>query len=191
MKNYVDYKCLSADMLRMEAIGFVVGIMNRLLYGAKQKEKGCGGCPYYGICFDREGDEGYYGFYNVKEDDEDDEGAFMVMIAVPGEGYKVMKDDAAEKYYPELFPGGKTSKELTQIPGVNNVYYTFSSQSRRTTHGKPYVSSPVLILKINEAEGEFKCPHVTDLINAAEFLEKRKVMIGTTDGRLIPVFCLD
>ena len=88
MKNYVDYKCLSADMLRMEAIGFVVGIMNRLLYGAKQKEKGCGGCPYYGICFDREGDEGYYGFYNVKEDDEDDEGAFMVMIALPGKAIR-------------------------------------------------------------------------------------------------------
>ena len=102
-----------------------------------------------------------------------------------------MKDDTAEKYYPELFPGGKSSKELTPIPGVKDVYYTFSSQSRRTMNGKTYVSSPVLVFKINEVEGEFKCPHVTDLWNAAGFLEKRKVMIGTSDGRLIPVFCLD
>lgn len=139
----------------------------------------CEECPYYYWCSIWD------------EDDDKDEAAFMVMIAIPGDGFDVIKDDTAEKEYPDLFPKGRGSKDLTSIPGIEDVYYTFSTQSKRVMNGKLFISSPVMIVKINEEAGEFISPDAMDLYKAARFFEKRKTAVRTNDGRLIPVFCLD
>lgn len=85
----------------------------------------CEGCAYYDFC------------YGNDEDDDEDEEAFMVMIAVPG-GFEVMDDSAAEENHPDLFPRGKGSKDLTSIPGLKDVYFTFSTQSKRVINRKVF-----------------------------------------------------
>ena len=136
-------------------------------------------CPCYDICWQDD----------IEEDD--DEQPFMVMIAVPGSGFLVMKDSKAEFDYPELFPNGNSSKDLTPIPGIEDVYCTFSSQSRRSVNDSMYVSSPVMVMKIDEEAGEFISPDAMDLFKAAEFLSGRKTEIRMNDGRIMPAFCLD
>ena len=140
----------------------------------------CGGC----LCYD------IYWKDDIGEDDDDDT-PFMVMIAVPGYGFSVMKDSKAEYDYPELFPNGKGSKDLTPVPGTEDVYYTFSSQSKRSANGKTYVSSPVMIMKIDESAGEFISPDAMDLYKAADYFSERTGEIRMSDGRVIPAFCLD
>ena len=139
----------------------------------------CDTCPCYDICW----------VEDIEEDD--DEMPFMVMIAVPGIGFSVMKDSKAEFDYPELFPNGKGSKDLTPVPGTEDVYYTFSSQSKRSVNGKTFVSSPVMIMKIDEDAGEFISPDALDLYKAAEYFSERRTEIKMSDGRVIPAFCLD
>ncbi len=139
----------------------------------------CDSCPCYDV----------YWVEDIEEDD--DETPFMVMIAVPDIGFSVMKDSKAEYDYPELFPNGKGSKDLTPVPGVEDVYYTFSSQSKRSVNGKIYVSSPVMIMKIDEDAGEFISPDAMDLYKAAEYFSERAGKIRMSDGRVIPAFCLD
>ena len=142
-------------------------------------EDDCDTCPCYDICW----------VEDIEEDD--DEMPFMVMIAVPGIGFSVMKDSKAEFDYPELFPNGKGSKDLTPVPGTEDVYYTFSSQSKRSVNGKTFVSSPVMIMKIDEDAGEFISPDALDLYKAAEYFSERRTKIKMSDGRVIPAFCLD
>lgn len=147
---------------------------------AEDDGEGYYGCPCYDICWLEDVDE-----------DDDDETPFMVMIAVPGHGFSVMKDIKAEYDYPELFPNGKGSKDLTPVPGTEDVYYTFSSQSKRSANGKTYVSSPVMIMKIDEDAGEFINPDAMDLYKAADYFSERTGEIRMNDGRVIPAFCLD
>ena len=128
---------------------------------------------------------------DIDEDDDEDEVPFMVMIAIPECGFSVMKDSKAERDYPELFPNGNGSKDLTPIPGIEDVYFTFSSQSKKSVKGKTYVSSPVMIMKIDEEAGEFISPDAMDLYKAAEYFNERKSEIRMCDGRIIPAFCLD
>ena len=139
----------------------------------------CDTCPCYDICW----------VEDIEEDD--DEMPFMVMIAVPGIGFSVMKDSKAELDYPELFPNGKGSKDLTPVPGTEDVYYTFSFQSKRSVNGKTFISSPVMIMKIDEDAGEFISPDAMDLYKAAEYFSERRTEIKMSDGRVIPAFCLD
>ena len=139
----------------------------------------CDSCPCYDICWVEDIDE------------DDDEMPFMVMIAVPGIGFSVMKDSKAEYDYPELFPNGKGSKDLTPVPGTEDVYYTFSTQSKRSVNGKTCVSSPVMIMKIDEDAGEFISPDAMDLYKVAEYFSERSGEIRMSDGRVIPAFCLD
>ena len=139
----------------------------------------CDACPCYDI----------YWVEDIEEDN--DEIPFMVMIAVPGIGFTVMKDSKAELDYPELFPNGKGSKNLTPVPGTEDVYYTFSSQSKRSVNGKTFVSSPVMIMKIDEDAGEFISLDAMDLYQAAEYFSERRTKIKMSDGRVIPAFCLD
>ena len=140
---------------------------------------GCESCPCYDIWWK----------YDLEEDDDDT--PFMVMIAIPGTGFTVMKDSKAEFDYPELFPKGSGSKDLTPVPGAEDVYYTFSAQSKRSVNGKTFVSSPVMVMKIDEDAGEFISPDAMDLFKAAEFLSGRKTEIRMNDGRIMPAFCLD
>ena len=142
-------------------------------------DEDCDGCPCYDICWMED------------FDDDDDEAPFMVMIAVPGHGFSVMKDSKAEYDYPELFPNGKGSKDLTPVPGTEDVYYTFSSQSKRSANGKTFVSSPVMIMKIDEDAGDFISLDAMDLYKAAEYFSERTVEIRMSDGRIIPAFCLE
>ena len=128
---------------------------------------------------------------DIDEDDDEDEVPFMVMIAIPECGFSVMKDSKAEHDYPELFPNSNGSKDLTPIPGIEDVYFTFSSQSKKSVKGKTYVSSPVMIMKIDEEAGEFISPDAMDLYKAAEYFNERKSEIRMCDGRIIPAFCLD
>lgn len=148
---------------------------------AGDEDESCDGCPCYDICWIDE----------TGESDDDDEAPFMVMIAVPGHGFSVMKDSKAEYDYPELFPNGNGSKDLTPVPGIEDVYYTFSSQSKRSANGKTYVSSPVMIMKIDEDAGDFISPDAMDLYKAAEYFSERSGEIRMSDGRVIPAFCLD
>ena len=71
------------------------------------------------------------------------------------------------------------------------MYYTFSSQSKRSANGKTYVSSPVMIMKIDEDAGEFISPDAMDLYKAAEYFSERSGEIRMSDGRVIPAFCLN
>ena len=84
-----------------------------------------------------------------------------------------------------------TTKDLTPVPGTEDVYYTFSSQSKRSVNGKTFVSSPVMIMKIDEDAGEFISPDALDLYKAAEYFSERRTEIKMSDGRVIPAFCLD
>lgn len=147
---------------------------------AGDEDVGCDSCPCYDICWLEDVD-----------DDDDDEMPFMVMIAVPGRGFSVMKDSKAEYDYPELFPNGNGSKDLVPVPGIEDVYYTFSSQSKRSANGKTYVSSPVMIMKIDEDAGEFISPDAMDLYKAAEYFSERSGEIRMSDGRVIPAFSLN
>ena len=133
---------------------------------------------------DWEGDE-------EDEEFEDDDLSFMVMIAVPGEDFTVATEDDAEEEYPELFPRGDASKELIPIPNIPDVYYTVPSQSRMTVHGKHYVASPVMVVKVDEEAGEFISPDAMDLYRASAFFNKRLSEIVTKSGRTVPAFFLD
>ena len=87
--------------------------------------------------------------------------------------------------------GCDSSKDLTPVPGTEDVYYTFSSQSKRSANGKTYVSSPVMIMKIDEDAGEFISPDAMDLYKAAEYFSERSGEIRMSDGRVVPAFCLN
>lgn len=157
-----------------------IGDLVKKYEDADWEDDDCESCP----CFDLWWKE------DIGEEDEDD-CPFMVMIAVPGEGFTVMKDTKAERDYPQLFPTGRASKDLTPVPGVEDVYYTFSSQSRRTVNGKTFISSPVMVMKINEDAGEFISPDAMDLYKAAEYLDGSYEEIRMSDGRMVPAFHLD
>ena len=186
MKTYMNDKmlqeCLDAidRMWKKYHAGMGEKAVDKNNKDADHGDTNCESCAYYDFCYAGDDDD----------EDEDDE-AFMVIIADPGNGFDVMEDSAAEENYPDLFPKGKGSKDLTSIPGIKDVYYTFSTQSKRVMDGKRFISSPVMIMKINEEAGEFISPDAMDLYKAARFFEKRKTVIRTNDGRLIPVFCLD
>ncbi len=122
------------------------------------------------------------------EDEDDDEVPVMVMIAIPGRGYSVLKDSTAAHEYPELFPKRNTALDLTPIPGIENVYFTFVPHSKRTMDGKTYVLSPAMVLKIDEEAGEFVNPDAFDLYKAAVFFENHNSEIRMPDGRILPAF---
>ena len=115
----------------------------------------------------------------------------MVMIAIPGKGYSVLKGSTAEYEYPELFPKRNTALDLAPIPGIEDLYFAFVPHSKRTMDGKTYVLSPAMVLKIDEEAGEFVSPDAFDLYKAAAFFETHNSEIRMPDGKILPAFCLD
>ncbi len=124
-------------------------------------------------------------------DDDDDEKPVIVLIAAPSDGISAMPISRAAQKYPALFPEDDSPKGLTPIPGTEDMYYSITCCGRKFRNGKVFVSSPIMIVKIDEEAGEFTSPDALDLYKAAEYFDRRKTLIRTSAGSTVPAFCLN
>ena len=113
------------------------------------------------------------------------------MLAVPQNGYRVLGAKKARQSFPELFATSAYTREMYGVPNLEDVFYTFPSQRKKTLDGRTYVAAPILIVKVLEDTGEFTSLTMGDVAEATSFFEAHRSIVKTMNEKAVPAFCLD